>query len=56
VTDEFGDFWFYDLPTGKYKVVIEAKGFEFKVFDAVDATAVDNYGVNLGDIAMDAAE
>lgn len=56
VTDEFGDFWFYDLPTGKYKVVIEAKGFEFKVFDDVDATAPDNYGVNLGDIPLDAAE
>jgi len=48
-TDEYGDFWFNDLAMGKYDVVIEAKGFEYKVFTAVDAT-ID---VNLGDIALE---
>jgi hypothetical protein len=33
---------------GKYDVVIEAKGYEYKVFDAVDATK----DVNLGDIPL----
>jgi hypothetical protein len=48
-TDEFGDFWFTDLAAGKYDVVIEAKGFEYKTFAAVDATA----DVNLGDIPLE---
>ncbi|MDR0838469.1 MAG: carboxypeptidase regulatory-like domain-containing protein [Oscillospiraceae bacterium] len=48
-TDEFGDFWFTDLAEGKYDVVIEAKGFATKNFDAVDATQ----DVNLGDIPLD---
>jgi hypothetical protein len=37
------------LARGKYTVVIEAKGYEYKVFEQVDAT-VD---VNLGDIPME---
>ncbi|MDR2356922.1 MAG: carboxypeptidase regulatory-like domain-containing protein [Oscillospiraceae bacterium] len=49
VTDEFGDFWFTDLAAGKYDVVIEAKGFEYRTFTAVDATA----DVNLGDIPLE---
>jgi ferredoxin len=49
VSDEYGDFWFNDLAMGKYDVVIEAKGFEYKVFTAVDATK----DVNLGDIALE---
>ena len=49
LTDEYGDFWFKDLAMGKYDVVIEAKGYEYKTFKNVDAT-VD---VNLGDVAMD---
>jgi len=49
ITDEYGDFWFMDLAMGKYDVVIEAKGYEYKSFDAVDATA----DVNLGDIPME---
>lgn len=48
-TDEYGDFWFNDLARGKYDVVIEAKGYEFKTFDQVDAT-ID---VNLGDIPLE---
>jgi len=51
LSDEYGDFWFKDLAMGKYDVVIEVKGYEFKTFDAVDATK----DVNLGDIAMDKA-
>jgi len=52
LSDEYGDFWFKDLAMGKYDVVIEVKGYEYKTFDAVDAT-ID---VNLGDIAMERAE
>jgi Fe-S-cluster-containing dehydrogenase component len=48
ITDDFGDFWLNDLAQGKYNVVIEAEGYEYKTFDAVDAT-VD---VNLGDIPL----
>lgn len=48
ITDEFGDFWFNDLAKGKYDVVIEAEGYEYKTFDKVDAT-ID---VNLGDIPL----
>jgi len=48
LSDEYGDFWFNDLAMGKYDVVIEAKGYEFGVFDAVDATK----DVNLGDVAL----
>ena len=49
VTDEFGDFWFKDLAVGKYDVVIEAEGFEYKVFSGVSSKG----GANLGDIALD---
>jgi Fe-S-cluster-containing dehydrogenase component len=49
LSDEYGDFWLKDLAMGKYDVVIEAKGYEFKVFDAVDATK----DVNLGDIPLE---
>lgn len=49
VTDEFGDFWFNDLAAGRYNVVIEAKGYETKVFDAVDAKK----DVNLGDVPLE---
>ena len=47
-SDEYGDFWFKDLAMGRYDVVIEAKGYEFEVFEAVDATK----DVNLGDIPL----
>jgi Fe-S-cluster-containing dehydrogenase component len=49
ITDEFGDFWFKDLAPGKYDVVIEAEGFEYQTFPAVNVTKED---INLGDIAM----
>jgi Fe-S-cluster-containing dehydrogenase component len=48
VTDDFGDFWFNDLAMGKYDVVIEAGGYEYKTFPGVDATS----DVNLGDIPL----
>ena len=47
-TDAYGDFWFKDLPDGKYKLEIKAGG-KTKVFDEVDVTAID---INLGDIAI----
>ena len=49
LSDEYGDFWFKDLAMGKYDIVIEAKGYEYKAFDAVNAT-ID---VNLGDIPLE---
>ena len=49
VTDEFGDFWLKDLAQGIYEVIIEAPGYEFKTFKAVNAQS----DVNLGDIPMD---
>lgn len=50
ITDDYGDFWFKDLAKGKYDLVIEAKGFEYKVFNDIDLTEKD---VNLGDIPLD---
>ena len=48
-TDAYGDFWFKDLPVGRYTVSIEAKGFRGKYFSDL-TTAKD---VNLGDIGME---
>lgn len=48
VTDDYGDFWFNDLPVGPFKVIIEADGYEFKVFGEVRT----NESVNLGDIPL----
>ncbi|MCL2201145.1 MAG: carboxypeptidase regulatory-like domain-containing protein [Oscillospiraceae bacterium] len=47
-TDEYGDFWFNDLAMGIYDVVIEAKGYDYKTFEAINAQA----DVNLGDIPL----
>jgi Fe-S-cluster-containing dehydrogenase component len=47
-TDHFGDFWFNDIPDGKYKLEISAGG-KTKVIDDIDVTELD---VNVGDIAM----
>jgi Fe-S-cluster-containing dehydrogenase component len=47
-TDHFGDFWFEDLPDGKYKLEIKANG-KSKVIDDIDTTELD---INLGDIAL----
>lgn len=47
-TDHFGDFWFEDLPDGKFKLEIKAGG-KTKVFDDLDTTVAD---INIGDIAL----
>jgi len=47
-TNNYGDFWFENLPEGRYKLEIKA-GAKSKVFDDLDVTEVD---LNLGDIAM----
>ena len=53
VTDEYGDFWFKDLAKGLYDVVIQAKGYEYKVFEKVD---VKTECQNLGDIPLEKAK
>jgi len=50
-TDEYGDFWFNDLPVGVFDLVIEAKGFDFKVFEGLRTREC----VNLGDIPLERA-
>jgi tetrathionate reductase subunit B len=48
LTDDFGDFWIKDLAQGIYDLVIEAEGYEYKTFKALDVRT----SVNIGDIAM----
>ena len=47
-TNDFGDFWFKDLPDGKYKLEIKA-GSKTKVIDKID---ISSNSAGLGDIAM----
>ena len=47
-TDGFGDFWFEGLRIGKFKLKIEAKGFEKRIIDDIN-TEKD---INLGDIPL----
>jgi Fe-S-cluster-containing dehydrogenase component len=49
ITDEYGDFWFKDLPVGLFDLVISAPGFEYKTFSGLK-TAKD---LNLGDIPLE---
>ena len=49
VTDDFGDFWFKDLPEGKFDLALKADGFALKHIAAIDAIS----DVNLGDIPLD---
>ena len=51
-TDDFGDFWFKDLPCSKFDLVISAKGYEAVTFTGL--STIDDC-VNLGDIAMNKA-
>jgi Fe-S-cluster-containing dehydrogenase component len=51
-TDEFGDFWFTDLPVGVFELAVDAKGYRTRVFAALRTEK----SVNLGDIAMEACE
>ncbi|MDR1573379.1 MAG: carboxypeptidase regulatory-like domain-containing protein [Clostridiales Family XIII bacterium] len=48
VTDEFGDFWFTDLPVGVFDLAVDAKGYRTRVFTALKT----DKSLNLGDIAM----
>jgi Fe-S-cluster-containing dehydrogenase component len=48
-TDDYGDFWFRDLPVGVFDLVVTAPGFELKAFPGLK-TAKD---VNLGDVPLD---
>lgn len=48
VSDDFGDFWFRDLPIGIYDLVIHAPGREYKRFDRISTAK----SVNLGDIPL----
>ena len=45
-TDDFGDFWFKDLPVGVYELTIEADGYERIIKEEVRTKQC----VNLGDI------
>ena len=47
-TDDYGDFWFRDLPVGVFDLTIEAEGFETLSFTGLN-TEKD---VNLGDVPM----
>ena len=51
VTDDYGDFWFRDLPVGKFELYIEAEGFKQKTFENLRTVEC----LNLGDIALDRA-
>jgi Fe-S-cluster-containing dehydrogenase component len=47
-TDEFGDFWFNDLPAGVFDLSVEADGYHTRVFASLKA----DKSLNLGDIAL----
>ena len=49
VTDDYGDFWFKDLPVGRFDLYIEAPGFKQKVFE--DLRTVEC--LNLGSIPLE---
>ena len=50
-TDDFGDFWFRDLPAGRFRLEIQAQDFRPIVFDDLDVSQ----DRNLGDLPMDRA-
>lgn len=50
-TDDFGDFWFKDLPVGIFDLVIECAGYGSKTFFGLDTTDC----LNLGDIPLEKA-
>jgi NAD-dependent dihydropyrimidine dehydrogenase PreA subunit len=47
-TDEFGDFWFRDLPVGVFDLAVDAKGYRTRAFTALRT----EQSLNLGDIAL----
>jgi hypothetical protein len=50
-TDDFGDFWFKNLPVGRFTLTVSANGFRSQTFRDLDTTKC----VNLGDIPMERA-
>ncbi len=48
-TDSYGDFWFRDLPVGKYDLTISAAGYESKDWVGLD----NSEDIVLGDVPMD---
>ena len=48
-TDDFGDFWFRDLPVGYFDLYIEADGYQLKSFERLCTTQC----INLGDIPLE---
>ena len=48
-TDEYGDFWFNDLPVGLYDLSIQMPGYEVKLFERLRTREC----VNLGDIPLE---
>ena len=51
VSDDFGDFWFKDLPETTASVTIRAEGYRPKTFDGLDTAQCPN----LGDVPLDKA-
>ncbi len=49
LSDDFGDFWFHNLPEGDYALTIEAEGYAPLSFDALSTRSAD---LNLGDLPM----
>ena len=50
LTDDFGDFWFHNLPEGDYDLTIQAEGFAPRRFAGLSTRGAD---VNLGDIPLE---
>ena len=48
-TDIFGDFWFRDLPHGKFDLMVEAAGFDNLIFSGINT---EENSINLGDQPM----
>lgn len=44
VTDDFGDFWFKELPETTASVTIQAEGYAPRTFDHLDTAACPNLG------------
>jgi Fe-S-cluster-containing dehydrogenase component len=49
--DEFGDFWFLDLPAGVFDLAVDRKGYRTRVFAGIKTGA--DRSVNLGDVALE---
>ena len=49
VSDDFGDFWFKDLPETTGSVIIRAQGYQPRTFDGLDTAQCPN----LGDVPLE---